>query len=122
MKGKTMRRQKGLTLSGFMVWAVIVVIALLLGFQLGPPYMEFHTVQKLLRSLASEPRPGDYRASIRRDFMLRSGIDNVTAVTEKDLQISKEGEQVVITAEYSVRVPLVYNINACLDFKATSEK
>jgi hypothetical protein len=119
-----MRRQKGLTLSGFMVWAVIVVFALLLGFKLGPPYMEFHSVQKLLRNLASEPqsKAGDYRNVIRRDFDLKSSIDNVTAVTGKDLQIDKDGERIVITAEYSVRIPLVYNINACLDFKATSEQ
>jgi len=117
-----MRRQRGLTLTGFMMWAVIVIVALLLGFKIGPAYMEFHSVQKLLRSIASEPRPGDFRATIRRDFALRAGIDNITAVTANDLQITKEGEQIVITAEYAARIPLVYNISACLDFRATSEK
>ena len=117
-----MRRQKGLTLTGFIVVAVIVVIALLLGFKLGPPYMEFHSIQKLLRQIASEPQAGDYRASLRRNFALRSGIDNITAVNANDLTITKDGENVVIVAEYTVRVPLVYNISACMDFRATSEQ
>ena len=117
-----MRRQKGLTLTGFIVVAVIVVIALLLGFKLGPPYMEFHSIQKLLRQLATEPPGNDARATVRRNFALRSGIDNITAVNANDLTITKEGENVVIVAEYTVRVPLVYNLSACMDFRATSEK
>ena len=117
-----MRRQKGLTLTGFMVAAVIVVIALLLGFKLGPSYMEFHTLQKLLRQIAEEPIKGDLRTSVRRAFQLKSGIDNITAVNENDLQVTKDGERVVIVAEYTVRVPLIYNLSACMDFRATSEK
>ena len=117
-----MRRQKGLTLTGFIVVAVIVVIALLLGFKLGPPYMEFHSIQKLLRQLATEPPGSDARATARRNFALRASIDNITAVNANDLTITKEGENVVIVAEYSVRIPLVYNISACLDFRATSEQ
>ena len=117
-----MRRQQGLTLTGFMVAAVIVVIALLIGFKIGPAYMEFHTVQKLLRQIAQEPIQGDPRTSVRRSFQLKSGIENITAVSHDDLQVTKEGENVVIVAEYSVRVPLVYNISAVMDFRATSEK
>jgi hypothetical protein len=117
-----MRRQQGLTLSGFMVWAVIVVICLLLGFKLAPPYMEFHTLQKLLREIAAEPHKGDARSSVRRAFQLKSGIDNITTVNDNDLQVTKDGDRVIITAEYTVRVPLIYNISACMDFRATSEQ
>jgi hypothetical protein len=105
-----------------MVWAVIVVICLLLGFKLAPAYMEFHSIQKLFRSLATEPPAGDFRASIRRNFQLRASIDNINAVNVNDLQITKEGETIMIVAEYTVRVPLVYNISACMDFRATSEQ
>jgi hypothetical protein len=59
---------------------------------------------------------------VRRAFQLKSGIDNITTVNENDLQVKKEGDRVIITAEYTVRVPLVYNISACMDFSATSER
>ena len=119
-----MRKQKGLTLSGFMLWAVIVVIALLLGFRLGPPYMEFASVQKLLRSIASDAQAygENFKSRSERDFALKAGIDNIQSVTAKDLQIRKDGQQVVITADYTVHVPLVGNISACIDFNATSQK
>ena len=119
-----MRRQRGLTLSGFMMWAVVVVIALLLGFKLAPPYMEYQGVLKLMRNLAEDPgmRVGDYKKNIAGNFGLRQGIDGIESIGPGDLNIKKEGEKVVITADYSVRVPLVGNISACLDFNASSEK
>ena len=117
-----MRRQEGVTLTGFMVVAIIVVIALLLGFKLAPPYMEFYTLEKLLRQIAAEPHKGELRNSVRRAFNLKSGIDNITTVNENDLQVTKDGDRVIITAEYTVRVPLIYNISACMDFRATSEQ
>ena len=119
-----MRRQRGLTLTGFMMWAVLVVIALLLGFKLAPPYMEYQGVLKLMRNLATDPgmRVGDYKKTIAGNFGLRAGIDNIQSIGPGDLIIKKEGERVVITADYTVRVPLVGNISACLDFNASSEK
>lgn len=124
MKGKTMHRQKGLTLSGFIMWAILVVIVLLLGFKLAPPYMEFQAIQKLMKNLANDPgmRVGDYRKMIGGNFGLRAGIDNITTIGPNELVINKEGEKVVITADYVVRVPIVGNINACIDFSASSEK
>jgi hypothetical protein len=124
MKERTMRKQKGLTLSGFMLWAVIVVIALLLGFKLAPPYMEYQGIQKLIKSLADDPglRTGDFRRAIGGAFSLRAGVDNITSIGANDLVIKKDGEKVIITADYSVRVPLVGNINACIDFSASTEK
>ena len=119
-----MRKQKGVTLSGFMLWAIIVVVALLLGFKIGPPYMEFASIQKLLRNVASDAQAAgeNYKSVAWRDFSLKAGIDNIQSVSVKDLNIRKEGQQVVITADYTVRVPLVGNVSACIDFNATSQK
>ena len=119
-----MRTQKGLTLSGFMLWAIIVVIALLLGFKIGPPYMEYASIQKLLRNVATDAQAAgeNYKAVAWREFSLRAGIDNIQSVRANDLTIRKDGQQVVITADYTATVPLVGNISACIDFNATSQK
>ena len=49
-----MRRQEGLTLTGFMVWAVVFVLVALFGFKVGPPYVEFYTIQKQLKLISDE--------------------------------------------------------------------
>ena len=119
-----MRRQEGVTLSGFIVVAVIGIFALLAVFKIGPPYWEFMTIQKQLKAVASDPAvssTGDRRA-VDSAFVSRATIENIQSITYSDIQIQKEGGTVVLSADYSVKVPLFANLSACMDFNATSKK
>lgn len=118
-----MRRQKGITLSGFLVWAVIGIIIALLGFKLLPPYIEYLSVQAQLKAIANDP---EGRAGVRRVvedlFERRSAIENITSVRGKDILIAREGDQVVLSFEYTVCVPIALNIRACMDYNPTSRR
>ena len=118
-----MHRQKGVTLSGFILWAVLFIFIALLGFKIGPPYVEFFTIKKQLQAIAADPamRTGN-RREIEDAFMKRGMIEDMTSVTPKDLVIAKEGDGVVISAEYTVCRPVVYNLRACMDFAPTSKR
>lgn len=118
-----MRRQKGLTLSGFLMWMIVLAMAALVSFKIGPPYFEYLTIKKQLQLIANAPEArGGQRREIESSFSRRSTIEDIKSISAKDLQITKEGEQVVISAEYSVCVPFVANIRACMDFQPTSGK
>jgi hypothetical protein len=118
-----MRRQKGVSLSGFMLWSIVVIFALLLAFKIGPPYYEFVKIQKQLQAVGADP---EARSGLRRDvenaFMKRTMVEDITAITPKDLVIEKEGDGIVVTAEYSTCVPVIANLRACMDFSASSRK
>jgi hypothetical protein len=66
--------------------------------------------------------PEGVHAAVERAFYNRTTIDNVTSVTPQDLEIAKGADGLVISAAYSVRVPLFANVSVCLDFRPTSEK
>lgn len=116
-----MRKQRGVTLSGFITWAVIAIICALIGFKLLPPYMEFLSIQTQLKAIANDP---EGRQGVRRVvedlFQRRAAIENISAISGKDIQITKEGDRVVLSAEYSQCVPFVFNIRACMDFAPSS--
>lgn len=118
-----MRMQKGLSLSVFLIWSIVFIFAALLGFKIGPPYFEFLTIQNQFKAIAADP---EFRSGLRRDienaFGRRTAIEDIRSVKPSDLQITKEGDRIVITAEYSVCVPIVANIKACMDYYPTSEK
>jgi hypothetical protein len=118
-----MKKQQGLTLSGFLLWAVLLIVILLLGFKVGPAYVEFYIIQKQLRAIADDPgmRSGE-RSQIEAAFSRRSSIENITSIEPRDLEITKEGDGVVISAQYTTRVPLFGNASACLDFYPSSAK
>lgn len=116
-----MRKQRGVTLSGFIIVAVVVIIGALITFKLLPPYMEFLTIQTQFKAIANDP---EGRQGVRRViedlFSRRSAIENISAISGKDIQIAKEGDRVVLSAEYSTCVPFVLNIRVCMDFTPTS--
>jgi len=123
MKGMIMRRQKGVSLSGLLMWAVALIFLALLGFKVAPAYFEYLTVQKEFKEIATDPAlSGGQRPAVERAFYNRTTIDNVTSVTPQDLEITKGADGLVISAAYSVRVPLFANVSVCLDFRPTSEK
>jgi hypothetical protein len=118
-----MKKQQGLTLSGFLLWAVLLIVILLLGFKVGPAYVENYIIQKQLRAIAADPgmQSGE-RSQIESAFARRASIENITAVEPRDLEITKQGDGIVISAQYTTRVPLFGNASACLDFYPSSAK
>ena len=118
-----MHKQKGVTLTGLLFWSVILIFVVLLGFKIAPPYFEYYAIRQQFRAIANDPnlRSGQ-RNEIESSFYNRSVIENITVVTRKDLEIVKEGDEIVISASYSVRVPLFGNISACMEFNPSSAK
>lgn len=118
-----MRRQKGVTLSGFLMWSVVLVFVALLGFKIGPPYMEFLSIQANLKAIANDP---EGRSGVRRVvedlFDRRSAIDNISSVRAKEIIITRSGDEVVLSFEYTKCVPIVFNISACMEYRPTSSK
>jgi hypothetical protein len=118
-----MRRQKGITLTGFLLWSVLMIFAALLLFKIGPPYVEYLSIQAQLKAVANDP---EGRSGVRRVvedlFDRRSAIENIKSVKAADIVITKSGEGVVLSFEYTVCVPIVFNIRACMDYNPTSSK
>ena len=53
-------------------------------------------------------------------FERRSSIDNITAVTPGELEITKDGGDVVISFAYAQKIPLFANVSLLIDFAAST--
>ncbi len=117
-----MRAQLGISLTRFMVFAFFAVALLMLGFKIGPAYAEFYSIQKIMKTMAAEPGMLNApRGEINTAFNNRAGIYHIKAISYSDLAFEKYGSSVVFSAPYSARVPLFYNLSACMDFNPTSK-
>lgn len=118
-----MHAQRGITLTGFLIGAVIAVAALLLGFKIGPAYAEFYTIQKIFKAMTSDSSlKAASRSEINSAFANRATIENIKTVGPDDLQVEKSGAGLVISATYSVKVPLFHNLSACMEFNPSSQQ
>ena len=113
-------RQRGLSIVGLIFGSVVLVFVLLLGMKLFPPYLEFFTAKKHITQIAQEQRAGTVGA-VRQAWQLKTAIDDVSAINEKDLEITKDGGEIVISFAYRKDVPLFANVGVYLDFAASSK-
>jgi Tfp pilus assembly major pilin PilA len=114
-----MRHQRGLSLIGLIIVAGIAAFVAIVGFKLLPSYIEYFTIQRVVRDLAHSPElRGAGVKDVKAAFDRRASIDNINSIKADDLEITKEGEGFTIVASYSVKVPLFGNLSACLDFEA----
>lgn len=115
-------KQRGVSMIGFMFMAVAVIIIAMLAMKLVPAYIEYFSVKKILSSMGQDSETKAMsNADIRNSFSKRANVGYVTVVKPEDLDIDRSGGNMVITADYVYRAPLVANISLVVDFHATSD-
>ena len=115
-------KQRGISLKNTILWLALLGFLAVMAAKLMPAYVEYYTVKKMFRSMEES---GDLKGTvrdIRLSFDKRNAIEDVKNVRPEDLEITKEGGAAVVSASWSVRIPLVHNISACVDFMATTAK
>lgn len=116
-----MKHQRGMSFIALVLLIVLGISIVLIGVKLVPAYIEFFSVKKVLSAMEKDPgfsamSPGE----IRKSFERRATIDYITAVNSQDLEITKADGDNVVSVEYSQKIPLAFNVSACLDFSAST--
>jgi len=115
------KNQLGIGLGGLLVGAAIFILLAVVGMKLGPSYLEFFSIKKAVVAIAQE-KPTATVIEIRKAFDARATIDAITTVTGKDLEVTKDGGELLISASYRKEVPLVANTGIYIDFRAASKE
>ncbi len=91
-----MKRQRGMGFAGVLALLVGIIFLAIVGMKMVPAYIEYFAIKK---AVAAITQGGQLRnatvADVRRAFELRQAVDDFTAVGPKDLEISKDGNEVV---------------------------
>jgi Tfp pilus assembly major pilin PilA len=115
------RKQIGVTLSGLLIILVILMVLGLLALKVTPAYIEYFTAKKALVAVAMEAKGGGGVAELRKAFDRRAAVDSIDVVAGKDLEITKDGNDVVMSFSYRKEVPLFWNLGLYFDFVADSK-
>ena len=117
----TAHRQRGVSFFGFIMIAVGIVFAAILGMKLVPPYIHSAQIEHIFKSIASDPAmQGASISEIRQSYGKRANIDYITDITAEDIEIEKADGQLTLSASYSVRIPLGGNVTLLLEFNPSS--
>jgi Domain of unknown function (DUF4845) len=117
-----MKRQSGVSLmAAFMVMVALALLAVT-GMKLFPVIVEYYGVKKVLVTMENAGDTKGTVSEIRKAFDRRGLIDSISVIAGADLDITKDGGDTIVSAAWSVKVPLFANVSACIDFSASTAK
>ena len=115
------RHQQGLSFLGLLVIFVVLALVGLIGLRILPAYLDAFAVKKILASMSvSEELKTGTVTEIRNSFDRRANIDNMNAIKGAELEITKENNEVVVSAVWTQRIPLFTNYTLLIDFSMST--
>lgn len=114
-------QQRGLSFGGFIIGAFLLVLASITGLKLIPAYMQNAQINNVFTTISHDPDM--QKASpreIRNSFDRRASIDDITAIKADEIEIASDGGRLMLSASYSVKVPLLANVSLLLEFNPSS--
>jgi hypothetical protein len=110
------RTQRGVSLLGILAICVIIVLIAILGLKITPAYIEFGTVKTAMMASKDGKTVHDIQAAFQRN----ADVNSISVISGKDLDITKEGNNIVVGFHYDKKIPLVANVSLLIEFAADS--
>jgi len=116
-------RQGGMTFLGILVLVVVVGAWVYSGIRLAPKYLEYMKVAATLEKVRDEHEnnPGTTEFMLRKAVERHFNIESVTAITENDIEIKRDGGLFLLRAAYEDTVPLAGNVSFLVQFDKSVE-
>ena len=114
-----MKNQRGITLVGMVVVCIVIVLVAIGGLKIAPAYIEYFKIKKAIVGIAQTNSKGTV-GEVREAFNRRAAIDDIEVIAGRDLEVTKEGDELVISFAYPRRISLFGNVSVVFDFAASS--
>jgi hypothetical protein len=115
-------RQRGLSMLGFLFVAAVVVACVMIGFRVMPAYIEYYSVNKALEEALANTKDLNSTAEVRSAFQKRADAGYIESVNGKDLEVTKNKNEVTASVSWTRKLPLVANVSLLLDFDASATR
>jgi hypothetical protein len=95
--------QRGLTFFGLLLIGGLLAVTGVITAQVVPTAIEYQAVIKA----ANKASEGNTVAEVRSTFDKAAAIDDIKSVSGKDIDVSKEGDKIVVSFAYQREIHLV---------------
>jgi len=120
VKLHAVRHQRGITLLGLLLWAIVIGFLALLAMRVLPTMNEYFTIQKAINKIASEGlnTVPEIRAAFERTKTIEYSIQSISG---QDLDITKENDKVVIHFAYEKEVEIMSPVFLLIKYQGTAK-
>jgi hypothetical protein len=110
------QQQRGISLIGLLFVGSVLGAGVLVGLQVAPTVIEYLAVQKAVNKAAV----GTTVADVRSIFDKAAQIDDIRSISGQDLEISKQGDRVIVGFAYQREIHLSGPAYLVLKYKGSS--
>ena len=116
---RSLRAERGITLIGLLLWAILIGFVALMLVRALPTVNEFATIQRAVRKIAQE---GPTTVpEIRAAFEKQREVEySITSITGKDLQVTKENDEIVISFAYDKELEIISPVYLLIKLEGSS--
>ena len=111
------RRQRGVSLVGLVIVIAAVAFVAIVAAKVAPTFVEYRAVQSGVKKAKAQ---ANTVAEMQKAFDRSAAIDDITAVSGKDLDFTKVNDDYVISFAYTKKVPLFGPVSLTIDYSGTS--
>ncbi|MDP2810339.1 MAG: DUF4845 domain-containing protein [Rhodocyclaceae bacterium] len=118
-----MNRQRGVSLSGLLMGVALLIPAALLGMKVTPSVIEYYQILKAAKSVSEDSALKSASVGeVRKAFGKYQEIDNFKKIGPPDIEVTKDGGDLVIAFAYQDKIPLFANVSLVIDYEGNSLK
>lgn len=114
-----LKYQRGVTVSGLLFWGIVLILVAVLAMKVAPSVIEYGKILKDSKAVVAQVGQGASVADVKRAFARYAEIDHLE-FTADQLDISKEGNQIVISFAYEKRIHLFHNVSLLIDYQGST--
>lgn len=112
--------ERGITLIGLLFWAILISMGALLTLRVVPTVNEFYTLKRAVAKVATTG--GNTVPEIRAAFDRYKDVEYaITSVSGKDLEITKEGERIVVSFAYDKQIEILGPVYLLIKYRGDSK-
>lgn len=112
------KQQRGLSLIGLILVSAAVIGVAIVGMKVVPSVIEYYTILKHIKSVSNSG--ADSVAEVRSAYDRQASVDETPSISGADLDVAKEGSQLVISFEYAKKIHLAGNVSILIDYAGSS--
>ncbi|MEO7940840.1 MAG: DUF4845 domain-containing protein [Burkholderiaceae bacterium] len=117
MRNQSKSRQRGISFLGLVFVGAVLAVVGVVAAQVFPTFVEYQAVVKAVSRASSGSTVPEVRALYERS----AEVDNITSMKAKDLDITKDGETIVVKFAYEREIHLAGPAYLTLKYRGQSK-
>jgi type II secretory pathway pseudopilin PulG len=117
MHYRSKNEQRGVSLVGLIVVLGVIGMFAVLGMKVVPTVIEYNSIKK---AIVSAKAAGSTVREIQKAFDRQAEVGYIDSIQGKDLDISKDGNEVEVSFTYEKRIPLFTPVSLVIDYSGTT--